>query len=120
MAAQAKPTNGFKPEQLKSYIQRVESIKDEIASLTGSFMSEVRNHKDDIKEILVEAKASGIPVKALKAELKLRDLDREKDKVVAGLEEDDADSLEQIRFALGDFASLPLGEALMKKAEARS
>lgn len=116
MASQAKPSNGFKPEELKSYISRVENIKDDIASETGGFMSRIKGMRDDIKDVLTEAKEAGIPVKALKAELKLRDLDREKNKVVAGLEEDDAETLEQIRFALGDFASLPLGEAVMAKA----
>ena len=120
MAASAKPTNGFDRDQLKSYISRVENIKDEIASETGSFMSSIKAMREDIKDILTEAKDKGIPVKALKAELKLRDLDREKTKVVSGLEQDDAETLDQIRAALGDFSSLPLGDAVMKRAEARA
>jgi uncharacterized protein (UPF0335 family) len=119
MASQAKPSNGFKPEDLKSYINRVENVKRDIASKTGSFMKEIRDLRDDIKDILTEAKENGVPVKPLKAELKLRDLDREKEKIVENLEEDDAETLEQIRFALGDYASLPLGEAVMEKAAAR-
>lgn len=116
MAAPAKPTNGFDQDKLKGYIDRVENIKSEIASETGAFMKGIRELKDDIKDILTEAKDQGVPMKALKAELKLRDLDREKDKVVAGLEDDDAESLEQIREALGEFASLPLGRAALERA----
>lgn len=116
MAQQAAPTNRISPEVLKGFIGRIENIDKEIASETGSFMSTVRGLRDDKKDVFAEAKDKGIPVKALKAELKLRALDRDKAKVVAGLEEDDRETLEQIQEALGDLASTPLGAFATKSA----
>lgn len=121
MAREAKPAgNGFNVELLKGFIGRVENLEEEIASTMGTAMRECKTLRDDIKEVLIEAKDNGIPVKALKAELRLRKLDRDKAKVVAGLEQDDADTLELIQEALGDFASSPLGAAALKAAEARA
>lgn len=121
MAREAKPAgNGFNVELLKGFIGRVENLEEEIASTMGTAMREVKTLRDDIKEVLTEAKDNGIPIRALKAELKLRKLDREKNKVVAGLEQDDADTLELIQEALGDFASSPLGAAALKAADARA
>lgn len=119
MAQAAKParTNGFDPEQLKGFIDRIENCETEIGSTMGAAMRECKTLRDDIKEIKTEAKDKGIPVKALNAELKLRALDRDKAKVVAGLDEEAADSLEAIQHALGDFASMPLGEAAVKAAK---
>jgi uncharacterized protein (UPF0335 family) len=119
VAATAKPTNSFDADKLKQYIGDIEDIKDEIDSDTGAFMSAIKVKRNKIKDLIADAKNEGIPSRALKAELKLRDLDRDKDKVYAGLEETDAETLEQIREALGDFASLPLGFAAVSKAEAR-
>lgn len=120
MAKDVSGSNSFKPAELKEFIRRIESVDQEIASETGTFMAAVKGLKADIKEIYVEAKDRGIPLKALKAEIKLRKLDRDKAKVVAGLEEDDRESLEDIQEKLGDLASTPLGSAAMKAAEARA
>jgi uncharacterized protein (UPF0335 family) len=118
MAREAKPaTNGFNSDLLRGYITRVENMETEIGSVMGTAMREVKTLRDDIKEILAEAKENGIAPKALKAELKLRKLDRDKNKVMAGLAEEDADTLELIQEALGDFASSPLGAAAVTRAE---
>jgi len=104
MAQAAKPTNGFNPDKLKSYVSRVENIQTEIASETGAFMKTIQDHKTDIKKIYTEAKQEGIPVKPLKAFLKQRKLQRDLEKVEDDLESEDADSLAAIRDALGDWA----------------
>lgn len=118
MAEAATPkSNGYDRDQLKSYLDRIDNVHAEIASTMGAAMRECKTLRDDIKDIYAEAKDKGIPMKAMKAEVKLRALDRDKAKVVAGLDEDDADSLERIQEALGDFASMPLGEAALKAAK---
>lgn len=119
MAKDAKPSNGFDGKKLKGFVDRIANRKDEIKSVMGTAMRECKSIREDIKEIYSEAKDAGVPVAALKAEVKLRELDAEKEKVVAGLEAEDADSLEMIREALGDYASLPLGRAAVDAAEAR-
>lgn len=120
MAAKAERTNDYAKiaDKLREYIEEIEEIKDEIDSETGAFMKRVKDKKSEIKNLIADAKNEGIPTKALRAELKLREFDRKKDKVVAGLEESDADELEMIRDALGDFASLPLGDAALRRATA--
>lgn len=120
MAQAATPTNGFNQEQLKSYLDRIANLQEEISSTMGTAMRECKTLRDDIKDIYTEAKDKGIPQKALKAEAKLRALDRAKANVIAGLDQEDEESLEQIQEALGDFASSPLGEAVLKAAKKKS
>ena len=68
------------------------------------------------KVIKTEAKGMGIPVKVLMAHKRLRDLERQKAKVVERLEDEDAESFEQVADALGEFAMLPLGMAALAEA----
>lgn len=118
MAREATPgsSNGFKPELLQEFLKRIDNVKADIASETGTFMSTIKGMREDIKKIYTEAKDAGVPMRALKAEVKLRELDREKHKVVAGLEEEDRETLEMIQHALGDLASTPLGQAAQANA----
>lgn len=104
MAQRAKPTNGFDADKIKGYVTRAESIDQQIASETGTFMKTVKDLKDDKKEIVQEAKNEGIPPKALKALLSQRKLLRDLEKIENCLESEDADSLSAIREALGDWA----------------
>lgn len=120
MAQAAKPSNGFDKDKLKSYIDRIQNLEDEIASEMGTAMRQCKALRDDIKDIVTEAKDNGIPAKALKAEIKLLSLDRQKAKIVAGLDQEDEQSLEAIQDALGDFASSPLGESVLKAARERA
>lgn len=112
MAQEAKPgMNGYDGNKINAILGRVENLEEEIASIMGAAMAECKAKREDIKEIYLEAKDAGIPMKPLKAEAKLRKLDRDKAKVVSGLSEDDQETLEQFQMALGPLASTPLGEA---------
>lgn len=120
MAERAQRSNDYAKlaDKMREYIEEIEGIKDDIESETGAFMKRIKDKKTEIKNLIADAKNEGIPTKAFRAELKLREFDRKKDKVVAGLEDGDADELDMIREALGDFASLPLGDAAMRRAAA--
>lgn len=113
MAKEAKPgmTNGYDGNKISSFLDRVKNLEEEIASIMGGAMAEAKQRRSDIKDIYAEAKDAGYPMKPLKAEARLRKLDRDKAKVVAGLEQDDLETLEQFQTALGPLASTPLGEA---------
>lgn len=52
--------------QLKSYIERVEKLKEEIAALN-----------EDVSEVYKEAKHSGYVVKAMKEIIKIRSTDKD-------------------------------------------
>lgn len=55
---------GIAVEQLKSFIDRVENMEEEKATITA-----------DIRDIFAEAKGSGFDVKTLRAIIKLRKMD---------------------------------------------
>ena len=56
---------GIAAEQLRSYIERIERLTDEKQGIA-----------DDIKEIYSEAKGTGFDVKAMRAVIKRRKMDR--------------------------------------------
>jgi uncharacterized protein (UPF0335 family) len=88
------------PAKLMSFVERVESIELEIASLT-----------EDRKSLYAEAAFSGIDAKALKGVIKLRRLNEEKHEELAHRM---AIVAEYTR-ALGGLADLPLGRAAMAR-----
>jgi uncharacterized protein (UPF0335 family) len=120
MAALAKPTNGFDGAVLKDFIARVETIEDEIASDMGAALSAAKVKRSEISDVIVEARESGIPSKALKLELALRKKDREKARLSVHADEATRETHEEMRAALGDLASLPLGVAAVRQAKARA
>lgn len=120
MAEAAKPgkTNGYDKHVLRSYIERVENLEGEVASIMGKAMADCKPVHEDIAETLQEAKDQhGIPKKALKAVLKMRKLERDKEKALEALGDEDRDSFEQMADALGDFVNTPLGQAAMSAAQ---
>ncbi len=116
MAEAATPSNGYDRDELRSYVDRIGNLTDEIGSIMSEAMTEAKARRKDISEIYVEAKARGIPVKALRCEVRLQDLDKKKVKIVAKLDEDDLSSLEAIQEALGEFASTAVEDDAVKAA----
>lgn len=109
--------NGIDLDKAKSFVGRIENCEAEIDSERGTYMAAARVLREDIKEILDEAKTAGIPKKALKAMVADRRLSKKKRKLADGLDIDDLAAFEQMREALGDLAALPLGEAALRGAE---
>ncbi|MBN2779682.1 MAG: DUF2312 domain-containing protein [Alphaproteobacteria bacterium] len=62
-----KTTGNIASDQIKSFVQRIERLMDEMKNLSG-----------DLKEIFDEAKASGFDTKILKTVIKLKNIDPEK------------------------------------------
>ena len=104
----SKQTNGIDTDVAKAFIGRVESLEADIASERGSYMAKAKAVREDIKEVILEAKDAGIPRAALKAMLADRKLDRKKAELVAGLDIDESAAFEQMREAVGD---LPIFKA---------
>jgi uncharacterized protein (UPF0335 family) len=82
---------------LRSIVERVERINDEIKSL-----------KEDQKDIFSEAKSAGFDGTALRALIRERAEDQTKRQARVSL-------VEVYRRALGEFANTPLGEAAMER-----
>lgn len=111
-------SNGFDPQKVQGFVARIESLHADIASIMGKAMSDCKSVHEDIKIVYDEAKdEAGIPKKALKSVIKARDLERKADEVREDLEPDTQETYDQIRFALGDLADTPLGQAALDFAE---
>ena len=82
---------------LRSIVERVERINDEIKSL-----------KEDQKDIFSEAESAGFGGTALRALIRERAEDQTKRQARVSL-------VEVYRRALGEFANTPLGEAAMER-----
>lgn len=104
------------PEKAKSFIARVEEVESEMASEQGTYMARCKELREEIAEIMDEAKAAGISKKPLRAVLKTRSLQRKLDAERDNLESEAQDTYDQIRHAIGDLADLPLGTAALDRA----
>ncbi len=62
-----KTTGNIAKDQLQSFVQRIERLEDEM-----------KNLREDTKEVFDEAKASGFDTKILKTVIKLKRMDPEK------------------------------------------
>ena len=97
----------------KPFLDRIESVLDQLDSERGEYMAACRTLRDDIKEIYEEAKNAEVPKKALKGLVSWRILERKQEKLTADLEADEARVLENLIDALG-----PLGIAAAERAQA--
>lgn len=88
--------------RLQSIVRRYEEMDEQIKEM-----------RDDQKEIMAEAKSAGYDCKVL------RRLIRERKQDAADLEEQET-LLDVYRRALGDFATAPLGVAAMERAAAHA
>lgn len=105
--------NGFDPAKLKQFVGDIERIEDEIETLRGEFMNRCKGKRELIGEILDLAKEAGVPKKELRAVLKSRALEEKIKRLRDGLPDEGPETYDQIRFALGDLADMPLGRAAL-------
>src|SRR3984893_16979291 len=92
---------GIAGERLRSFIERIERLKEEKRSLAG-----------DIKEVYAEAKGTGFDTKIMRQLIRERRMDKD------DLDEREA-LLDTYRRALGMFIDTPLGEAAMERVAAK-
>lgn len=110
--------NAVNPELVRDKFKRVAAIQDQMASEQGAFMSAQKRHREDISEILDEAKAIGVPRKVFKAKLKQIKAGVDFDHAADNLDEDERSMLDVVTEALGDFGDSPLGQAAREAAKA--
>ncbi|MBB4017359.1 hypothetical protein GGR16_002388 [Chelatococcus caeni] len=114
---EAAKSNGFDAEKLKRWIGEIDRHKADMLSKQGEYMKYCRDKREMINKVFELAGNDGVPKRALKAHLKMRDLQAKAEAVLEGLEEEDQESVELIREALGGLSDLPLGQAAVQKAE---
>jgi F0F1-type ATP synthase membrane subunit b/b' len=110
-------SNGYDGDKVKDYVARIENLLDEIGTAKGEYMQIAKARREDISEILTEARdAEGIPRKALKAAIRELELKRKLEGVRGDLEDEDAEAFDAIKLALGDFGDTELGRAALDRA----
>jgi hypothetical protein len=131
-----KPTKATKRAQSKAVADLNEGInveafnklalvyfkaEDQFETMQGEFMAACKNGPRAVqKNALDDAKASGLPMLAVKAKLKLMRHDRAKEKIRRALEPVDAsllNRLEKARKELGALADTELGKAHLEKLQ---
>lgn len=95
----------------RDVVRRLEAIQTEKDSEKGAYLKRCQEFNTRMDDILEEAKTKGLPKKALKGILKLREFDRKKEALVEALEDDQQQVLVSIQEALGAFIDTPLGAA---------
>lgn len=110
-------SNGYDPEQVKSFVSRVENLEQEVELLKVDFKEKtIGPLKEDIKQVVEEAEQAGIPKKELKAVLKRRAAHRKAEAIREKLKSYEQTNFDNLRLALGDLSELPLGAAALSKA----
>lgn len=111
-------SNGYDPEAVRSFCERVENLEVGRDFLKAKHKGELEPFKVDIDQVIAEANKVGIPKKELKKVLKRRAVMRKLDAEREKLNSYEQTNYDNLRLALGAFADLPLGQAAMAGASA--
>jgi len=111
-------SNGYDGEVLKRFVGEIERHNAQILSYKGEHAQRVQSVKEMISDVYDRAKDHGVPKKELKAVIKERDLTKKIEQLRGGMEPEQAETYDQIKFALGMIADLPLGEATLARGAA--
>ncbi|MGO4672956.1 hypothetical protein AB4Z40_08660 [Bosea sp. 2YAB26] len=111
-------SNGFDAVVLQRFVTDIERHHDTIASYKGEHAQRVKSVQELIGEVFDRAKDAGIPRKELKAVIKERRLLVQIENLREELEEDQAETFDQIKHALGMLSDLPLGEVALRNSDA--
>jgi hypothetical protein len=112
---------GINVEAFNKLAKAYFAAEDEFETMQGEFMAACKNGPRKVqKNALDDAKASGLPMLAVKAKLKLMRHDRAKEKIRRKLEPVDLsllNRLEKARKELGALADTGLGQAHLKQLQ---
>lgn len=109
-------TNAPESDHVKEAVRNIEERYNELASARGTYMQKCRQIRETMAAHYDVAGERGISKKLLKKIIKERDLERKIDALGADLEPDERSELEMLVERLGDFGSLPLGQAAIAAA----
>lgn len=117
-------SNGIDPVVAKRWVGEALRVYQALEDQKIANMNACRTIRARFPEIFENAKNAGLPIKALKLtikqrllELKIEGLQEDIDGLVPE-DEEDAETFEQFREAIGDFGELPLGKAAVEKKAA--
>lgn len=111
-------SNGFDAEVLKRFVGEIERHNAQILSYKGEHAQRIGSVKEMISDVYDRAKDAGIGKKQLKAVIRERDLTKKIEAIREDMEEEEAETFDQIKHALGMLSDLPLGETALKRSAA--
>ncbi|MGY3588034.1 hypothetical protein [Bradyrhizobium sp. USDA 4350] len=115
MAAEAK-SNSYSMKTIDAFLDRMEGIEVECASIMGEAMQRCKTLRDDQKDIKQEAKDAGIRSKVFTEMWNARKALRKSETALLALEGDDREQIEEILAHATDdrsFGDTPFGAHLI-------
>lgn len=109
-------SNGFEPA--KRWVTEIEKHHETLATYQGEYMARCRGVRESISGCYDAAKEAGIPPKELRPVIKERALLKKIEGIRDGLEEEQVETYDQIKHALGMLQDLPLGAVALKRSAA--
>jgi uncharacterized protein (UPF0335 family) len=120
MVENSEMRNAPTSEQVQAAIHNIEVCKEELLSERGAYMQRCRQIREGIAATYDTAKSQRINVKALRAKVKQRKLERDHAEVRNRLEADEQNQLDLMTHLLGDLANTPLGQAAVARAKSEA
>ena len=108
--------NGTNPTLTRRLLEEIDDCDNRLASLKGEYMQACKGPRGDIVDCFKQAKDGGLNMRAFRAVVKNRRLDKKMAANVERLEPDDQAEYEATVAGLGDFCDLPLGQAALRRA----
>jgi uncharacterized protein (UPF0335 family) len=115
--AQRDGGNGFSGDDLNKYLTEIDKADDKLIGLKIDHMQACKGPRGNIRNIMKEARESGVNMEALRAVIAAHRSDRKIELRIAEMEADDRDDYEAMQEALGAFGDTDLGKAALKKAK---
>jgi hypothetical protein len=113
----AKPgRNGFDPDMVNDYVTRYENCQAEIDKIMRYAREEAQPQRDDQKQIVKDAAEAGLSKREFRAVLRKRRLLKKAEESADTLSEGEQLTFEQFQHALGMLSDMPLGQAVLDKA----
>lgn len=116
MAAEAGKPNVYDMNKIDAYLDRMQGIEDEVASIMGKAMQECKTLREDQRDIRTEAKDAGIRSKVFAKLWNARKAISKSEADILDLEGDDRDQIEEILKHAQDnksFGDTPFGAHLL-------
>jgi uncharacterized protein (UPF0335 family) len=118
--AQPNSGNGFQGEQIDKYLKEIDTADDELIELKIDHMQACKGPRGQIRNIMKEARASGVNMEALRTVIAAHRADRKIEQRISEMEADDRDDYEAMQEALGAFGDTDLGKAALRNAKPRN
>lgn len=100
-------------------LSEIDRHDDELDRLRGEYMAACKPSHESIREILKEARESGVNMRAFRIVLKGHRFERKQLAAIDELDGEEADAHAEMLEALGEFADTPLGAAAVAGTKPR-